>query len=124
MLYNIMNLVNPSGTTTTTSAGSTTTVHATTTTTQATTTTTTSGVVHVVLQNVAISPATVNINVGQSVTWTNNDSFNHHLVGDLGQFDSGTMPLGAVFTFKFTTAGTVTYHCSIHPSMTGTVIVH
>ena len=133
VLYNFENLVNPSGTTTT-SAGSTTTtvpatttttVHATTTTTsQATTTTTVGGGAHVVLLNFQISPATVNINVGQSVTWTNNDPFNHHLVGDLGQFDSGIMGQGTVFTFRFTTAGTVAYHCSIHPSMTGTVIVH
>ncbi len=51
------------------------------------------------------------------------DGFAHQLVGDNGEFDSGTMAAGATFSFTFKTAGTITYHCSIHPQMKGTVIV-
>jgi plastocyanin len=75
------------------------------------------------LANIAISPTSLTINAGQSVTWTNNDSVTHHLVGDKGEFDSGDMAPGAKFTFTFKTAGSVNYHCTIHPSMTGTIVV-
>jgi plastocyanin len=77
----------------------------------------------VVLQNIQISPTSVTIKVGDTVTWTNKDSFDHHLVGDKNEFDSGAMAAGATFSFTFKTAGTVTYHCSIHPEMVGTIIV-
>jgi plastocyanin len=77
----------------------------------------------VVLQNIQISPTSVSVKVGDTVTWTNKDSFDHHLVGDKGEFDSGTMAAGATFSFTFKAAGTIGYHCSIHPEMIGTVVV-
>lgn len=81
------------------------------------------GGAQVTLQNIQISPTTVTIKVSESVTWTNKDSFAHHLVGDKGEFDSGDMAAGATFSFAFKTAGTYAYHCSIHPEMKGTVVV-
>ena len=105
------------GTTATTLAGGTPT-------TGATTPTSTGGAgAQVSLENIQIVPATVTIAKGASVTWTNNDSVNHRLVGDNGEFDSGNMAPGATFSFTFSTAGTVNYHCSIHPSMTGAIKV-
>lgn len=88
-----------------------------------TTTAAAGGSAQVVLQNIAINPTSVTIKAGGTVTWTNKDGFDHHLVGDKGEFDSGNMAAGATFSFTFKTAGTITYHCSIHPQMTGTIIV-
>lgn len=77
----------------------------------------------VTMKNLAFNPATVTIKVGESVTWTNQDSMTHTVVADKGEFKSGDLGAGASFTFKFDKAGTYSYHCSIHPSMTGTITV-
>lgn len=66
---------------------------------------------------------TFTIKVGESVTWTNEDSVNHTVAGDNGEFESGSLGNGQSFTFTFPTAGTFTYHCTVHPSMKGTVVV-
>jgi plastocyanin len=81
------------------------------------------GGVQVSLKDFRMDPETVTVQVGQSVTWTNNDSVTHDVVGDNNEFDSGTLAPGATFTFTFESAGTITYHCSIHPSMKATVVV-
>jgi plastocyanin len=45
------------------------------------------------------------------------------VIADNGEFSSSLLAKGATFSFTFDTAGTYGYHCSIHPSMTGTVVV-
>ena len=75
------------------------------------------------MKDIAIDPTSLTVKAGYTVTWTNNDSFAHHLVGDNGEFDSGDMAGGGTFSFTFATPGTVAYHCSIHPTMKGTVTV-
>jgi hypothetical protein len=45
------------------------------------------------------------------------------VTADDGSFDSGTLNPGASFSQTFSTAGTFTYHCAIHPRMTGTIVV-
>jgi plastocyanin len=78
----------------------------------------------VTIQNFAFSPATVTVNVGDTVTWTNQESgVPHTTTSDTAVWDSGTLTTGQSFSFTFTQAGTFTYHCTIHPNMTGTVIV-
>ena len=77
----------------------------------------------VVMKSFAFDPASVTVKVGESVTWTNNDSATHTVVADNGEFTSSDIAPGAAFTQKFDTAGTYPYHCSIHPSMKGTVVV-
>lgn len=69
----------------------------------------------------AFSPATIEIELGDSVTWTNLDAAAHTVVGT--GIDSGDLAQGATFTKTFETAGTYDYHCSLHPSMTGVVVV-
>jgi plastocyanin len=71
------------------------------------------------------TPATVTIQAGQSVTWTNNSAAGtpHTSTSDNGAWDSGTINAGSSYTHTFATAGTFTYHCSFHPQMHGTVIV-
>jgi len=75
------------------------------------------------IQNMAFSPSTLTVPVGTTVTWKNLDNVAHHVVSDTGAFDSGVLNNGQSFNFTFTKAGNYPYHCSIHPSMTGTIIV-
>ncbi len=68
------------------------------------------------------NPATVNVPVGGSVTWTNNDA-QQHTATAAGNFDAGAIQPGSSATVAFETAGTFAYICSFHPFMTGTVVV-
>jgi plastocyanin len=66
------------------------------------------------------------VKVGTVVTWTNRDSTPHTIVSDTAspvQFSSDPLPTGASYSFTFIQAGTYPYHCSIHPSMMGTIVV-
>jgi plastocyanin len=67
------------------------------------------------IANFAFSPAEVTVKVGDTVTWTNNDSVPHTVTG--ADFDSGQLVPGATFPHTFTKAGTFAYKCTIHPSM-------
>lgn len=69
-------------------------------------------------------PATIDVAVGTTVTWTNNDPFPHTVTADDGSFGSDTLGSTAQFSHTFDVAGTFTYHCAIHSTMTGTVTVH
>jgi len=76
------------------------------------------------ISNFAFNPAEVTINKGDSVSWLNSDSSQHIVVSDTaGLFDSGLLAKGASFQHIFNEAGTYNYHCSVHPSMTGKIIV-
>ena len=80
------------------------------------------------IQNFAFNPQTITVSAGSTVTWTNLDSVQHQIAADSGQaaiadFSSPDMTQGSTYSYTFNTAGTWTYHCSIHPSMKGTVIV-
>jgi plastocyanin len=76
----------------------------------------------VAIAGFAFSPATVTISMGDSVTWTNQDGTAHTATAS-GTFDSGNLAGGASYTATFSTAGTYDYLCSIHPTMTGRVVV-
>jgi plastocyanin len=76
----------------------------------------------VAIDNFAFSPAALNVKMGQQVTWTNKQGVEHTVTADGGAFDH-PMPSAATFSFTFATAGTVAYHCTIHPFMKGTVVV-
>ena len=71
----------------------------------------------------AFDPATVTIQVGDSVTWTNTDSAAHTATAGDGSFDTGQLADGASETVTFDTAGTFDYICTIHPQMAGSVVV-
>lgn len=78
------------------------------------------------IKNFAFDPSTLTVKAGTAVTWVNNDGAPHALVSDNGapvSFSSDTLAPGAAYSFTFTQAGTYPYHCSIHPSMKGTVTV-
>jgi plastocyanin len=115
--------------TTTTPATTSPTITATQTSTPTTTTTTSSPqpVTHdVSIQNSQFTPQELDIAVGDTVRWTNFDSFAHtatSLAGATETFDSGNLPNGATFSFTFTAAGDNPYFCKIHPTMRGTITV-
>jgi plastocyanin len=69
----------------------------------------------VTIANFAFSPAEVTVKVGDTVTWTNNDSVPHTVTG--ADFDSSQLAPGATFSHTFTKAGSFDYKCMIHPSM-------
>ena len=77
----------------------------------------------VTIDNFAFSPQSLQVKVGTTVTWTNNQGATHTVTSDTGAWDSGNLSQGKSFSFTFTTAGTFAYHCAIHSSMTGTVEV-
>jgi len=69
------------------------------------------------------SPEDLTVNVGDTVTWTNNDDSAHTVTAENGQFNSGNMGEGATWSYTFTEAGTYDYKCNYHSSMTGAVTV-
>ena len=75
------------------------------------------------IQNMAFSVASLSVAKGTTVTWTNNDAMAHTVTADDASFDSGNIAPGAKFTHTFSAAGTVAYHCSIHPGMKANVVV-
>jgi len=77
----------------------------------------------ITIENFAFSPASITVAPGTTVTWTNRDSAGHTVTADDGTFDSKRLSNGSSFSETFTTAGTYTYHCAIHPSMTATIVV-
>jgi plastocyanin len=80
----------------------------------------------VTIDNYQFAPATLTIAVGSSVTWTNHDSDIHSVAADDGDpvmFKSAGLDTDDKFTFTFAKAGTYLYHCSLHPHMTGKIVV-
>ena len=60
---------------------------------------------------------------GTTVTWTNGDDIPHTVVSKDGVFKSKVLDTGDHFSFTFAKAGQFGYFCSLHPHMTGTIIV-
>ena len=69
----------------------------------------------------AFKPQEITIKVGETVTWTNQDSALHTVTGE--GWDSGDMGRGDTYSRTFTAKGTYNYDCTYHPYMTGKVIV-
>ena len=61
--------------------------------------------------------------VGTTVTWINHDDIPHTAVSTDGVFKSKVMDTDEKFSYTFTKAGTYPYFCSVHPKMTGTIVV-
>jgi plastocyanin len=76
------------------------------------------------IQSMAFNPSTITVTAGTTITWTNYDAVNHTVTSDNALFDSGTIGTNGTFSHKFATAGTFTYHCTVHPMMTASVTVN
>jgi plastocyanin len=69
------------------------------------------------------NPFTVSLAAGGVVKWGNDDGITHNVTADNVSFASGSLGSGDTFSHTFTTVGAVAYHCSIHPTMVGTIQV-
>jgi hypothetical protein len=76
------------------------------------------------ITNFSFQPESITIATGSTVVWTNEDQVPHTITSDNGSFDSGQMSEGSEFEHIFTQPGNYGYHCAIHPSMTGEIIVN
>ncbi len=80
--------------------------------------------VTVKIDNFAFDAQTVTVTPGATVTWINEDDAPHTVVADDGKsFRSRTLDTGDKFSFTFMSPGTFGYFCSVHPHMTGKVVV-
>ena len=77
----------------------------------------------VTVADMAFSPGSVTVGLGQSVTWTFQDATAHTSTSDQAFWDSGTKSGGATYSRAFTSAGTFAYHCTFHSMMRGKVAV-
>jgi plastocyanin len=75
------------------------------------------------IDNFSFGPATLTVPVGTTIAWTNRDDIPHTVVSTDGVFKSKVLDTDEKFSFTFSKAGTYPYFCSIHPKMTGKVIV-
>ena len=75
------------------------------------------------IDNFSFGPGTLTVPVGSTVTWTNRDDIPHTVVSTEGVFKSKVLDTDEKFSFTFSKAGSYPYFCSIHPKMTGRVVV-
>jgi plastocyanin len=79
----------------------------------------------VTIKSFAFHPGTISISVGDTVSWTNQDSVSggHTATANDGSFNTGVLNQGQSASHTFTKAGTFAYICAIHPFMKGTIVV-
>jgi plastocyanin len=75
------------------------------------------------IDNFVFGPQTLTVPVGTTVTWTNSDDIPHTSVSTEGVFKSKVLDTDEKFSYTFTKAGTYPYYCTIHPKMTGKIVV-
>jgi cell migration-inducing and hyaluronan-binding protein len=78
---------------------------------------------NVAISGFAYAPRQATVRVGETVTWTNNDSAQHTVTADGASFNSGALSQGGVYSRTFDATGVYSYSCAIHPSMVGSVRV-
>jgi len=79
--------------------------------------------VEVKIDNFSFGPAELTVSAGTTVTWTNRDDIPHTVVSTDRVFKSKVLDTDEKFSYTFTQAGSFPYFCSIHPKMTGKVVV-
>ena len=75
------------------------------------------------IDNFSFGPASLTVPAGTTVTWINRDDIPHTVVSTEGVFKSKVLDTDEKFSFTFSKAGSYPYFCSIHPKMTGRVVV-
>ena len=75
------------------------------------------------IDNFSFGPQNITVAVGTTVTWVNRDDIPHTVVSTDGVFKSKVRDTDEKFSYTFTKAGTYPYFCSVHPKMTGQVVV-
>jgi YVTN family beta-propeller protein len=77
----------------------------------------------VFIMSMAFKADSITVKAGQTITWVNQDAINHTVTDDQGGWDSGPIAPGKSYSLTLTKPGQYTYHCSIHPFMTGKINV-
>jgi plastocyanin len=78
----------------------------------------------IVIKDFAFNPQTLTVKAGEKVTWINRDEEPHTVVSVEKQFKKSTaLDTDQEFTITAGAPGTYTYFCSVHPKMTGTIVV-
>ena len=75
------------------------------------------------ISNFTFGPQMLKVRVGQTVVWVNDDDIPHTVTAADHSFKSKVLDTGEKFSFTFTKPGNVAYFCSLHPHMTGNVLV-
>jgi amicyanin len=78
-------------------------------------------VFNITIQNFSFNPPELNIKKGDAVTWTNQDTVSHRILGS--SFQSDALSKGQSFSLTFNSTGSFDYICSIHPFMKGKIVV-
>ena len=74
--------------------------------------------------NYKFDPASVTVSVGTTVTWTNKDEIPHTVASSDKSFQgSAGLDTGDSYSYTFTKPGTYKYYCTLHPFMTGVIVV-
>jgi len=79
--------------------------------------------VEIKIDNFVFSPNTLTVPAGSTIHWTNHDDIPHNVVSEDKSFKSKVMDTDEGFSYTFAKPGTYTYFCSIHPKMTGKIVV-
>ncbi|WP_248322387.1 cupredoxin family copper-binding protein [Caballeronia sp. Sq4a] len=77
----------------------------------------------ITIDNFAFSQPTLTVPAGTKVTWINRDDMLHTVVDETKSFKSDPLDSGDTFSHVFDRPGTYKYFCSLHPHMTGTIVV-
>jgi amicyanin len=75
------------------------------------------------IDNFTFAPQRLTVKAGTTVTWINEDDIPHTVASSTKQFKSKALDTDDKFSFTFSTPGTYDYFCSLHPHMTGTILV-
>lgn len=77
----------------------------------------------VMIDNFSFDPPKLTVKAGTTITWVNRDDIPHTVASPIRAFKSKALDTDDSFTFTFTTPGTYAYFCSLHPHMTGIIVV-
>jgi plastocyanin len=75
------------------------------------------------IDNFTFAPQRITVKAGTTVTWINEDDIPHTVASSAKLFKSKALDTDDKFSFTFSTPGTYDYFCSLHPHMTGTILV-
>jgi len=78
----------------------------------------------IAISNFSFNPSSISVSKGTTVVWTNKDPMGHTITVDSGNGPaSGLLKSGDTYAYTFASSGSYGYHCSVHPSMRGMVVV-
>jgi plastocyanin len=75
------------------------------------------------IDNFTFNPQQITVKAGTTVVWTNHDDIPHTVTSKTGAFKSNALDTDDKFSFTFATPGSYEYFCSLHPHMTGSIVV-